>query len=288
MKNYSYSTMFKKESKLLFQSMFCVGIIFDLVLATQNLLCLERCENNTPSILFGPCFVFFFQFGVILYFFIVLKFLRGCNGYISPSIVIDAKKFGNRICFLASMAFCIPPVSLCLCSLALIGIQVAQYQESFIKIYVIGSGILALMYGLLITYAFRFVLKYLEEHIVNFEQSSIEIQSVYKRLKRAYHVCGSISALVGTLCLSFGLSDYLWNRSHYVFTCIRIILPLCGTVLIIEPSRTIKRHTVTTGYGQGAENPVSVSPRASYEITAVSSDFKTFSLQPESREIIPI
>lgn len=88
---------------------------------------------------------------------------------------------------------------------------------------------------------FNFYLVYSEEHIGQSNQASHELQVVYKRLRKAYYTCGFISILIFGLCVSFGLT-YLWNRSHYLFIGIRIILPPCAGVLTIKESSTYSPH----------------------------------------------
>jgi hypothetical protein len=254
MENVSFFTFIsKKESKTLFPLMFCVGTIFDLATAIENIRYGEMATGNTPSILFGPFFVFFFQFGFILYFFVVLKFLRSCNGYISLKLIMEISRFNKMINRLASLAYCVPSASFCLCAMSLIGLEVPKYQNGLIKIYIAGSGLLALIFGLLITYSFRYVLLYLEEHIGKFDQNqtSTEIQAVYIRLKRAYYVCGSMSLLIGIFGASFGSSSYLWDKSHYIFTVIRIILPPLCTLLMIAPSKKNSRDSIDTNIQNG-------------------------------------
>lgn len=240
----SYRTVLKHKSKYLYPVMFLIGIIFDLAISIGNLMYKEKVSGHTPSVLFGPFFVFFSQFGLILYFFVILKFLRSCCG--GGNITIDMMT--QR---LACVAYCIPPASFCCCFIASFGIQFPRFQNEFTKVYIIGNGLIALLFGSLITYAFRFVLIYLEDHISNFDQASYEIQSIYKRLKRAYYICGSISAIVGIACVSFGASSYLWNRSNYMFIFMRIVLPICASIIVITTHSTMvdtRSSTSSTDY----------------------------------------
>lgn len=229
----SYRTITKDKSKFLFPLVFFIAIMFNLAEAIGNLLI---CCDSYISLLIGPFFVFFGQFGFVLYFFMVLKFLKSCNGYISRNLIIETNKFDTMIYNLAFLAYLIPPVSFCFCLISLVGMPVTKYRSEFIKVFITGSGTLALISGLLITYAFRFVLIYLEEHTRNFDQTSDEIQIVYRRLRRNYYVCGLVSAAVGILFVSFGMSNYLWSRAYFMFQSIRIILPIFGTILTITAS----------------------------------------------------
>jgi hypothetical protein len=271
----SYSTVLKHKSKHLYPLTFLIGIIFDLAICIGNLMCKERLSGTTPSTMFGPFFVFFSQFGLILYFFVILKFLRSCGGYGSENNTVDMMTQ-----LLASMAYCIPPASFCCCFIVSFGIHYPRFQNEFIKVYIVGGGLLALLFGSLITYAFRFVLIYLDDHISNFDQVSYEIQSIYKRLKHAYYICGSISAIVGIACVSFGASSYLWNRSNYLFIFMRKVLPICATVLVIithSPVTEINRSISSTVFlpGDGLEIVLEQTPIL--EISTKSN--RGFSLQ---------
>lgn len=231
-----------RRIKFLFPFMFFIAIVFNLAQSVANILYGENIfGNQSPSFLFQPLFVFFGQTGLILYLLVVLEFLRSCNGYISQSVIIDTDKFYTMINHLTRLAYCIPPASCCCCFTALIGIQVSKYRNGFIKVYLASTGVLVTASGLLITYAFRFVLKYLQEHIDNFEQSSQEIKTVYSRLRRNYYICATATALVGLILITFGTSNYLMDRAYYAFIFIRIILPLFEALL------TLRAYTPDTG-----------------------------------------
>jgi hypothetical protein len=233
----------EKFSKYSFELMFMLGTIFDLTIAIENIRASEKFIGNTPSDLYGPYFVFFFQLGLILYFFSILKFLKSCKGLVSENYNYEGNRFDNIVYRLASLAYCFPPASFGCCVLSLIGPR-TKYEEIFIKVFIIGSGFLALTSGLLITYAFRFVLRYLEDHILNFDQTSIEIQTTYARIKRNYYVFGTVSTVVGITCVSFGSSNYLWEKSYHLFTFVKLILPIVAFVPIMAKSRFVKRDTV--------------------------------------------
>jgi hypothetical protein len=176
-----------------------------------------------------------------------LEFLKTCNGYITQSIIIEINKFHDRIQRLALLAYCIPPASFCVCFISLIAIQASIYQNGFIRIYIAGSGVLAVVSGLMISYAFRFVLKHLQGHVNNFDQTSNEIQAVYALLRRNYYVCAATTGTFGVICLATGTSSYLWDRSYYVFIFFRILIPILSYILTMKASlnlRTNRRSTL--------------------------------------------
>lgn len=213
--------------------------MFDLTQSIGNLVYEERANGkHTPTNICGPFFIFFSQFGAILYFFVVLKFLRTCGGYITADITIEADIFDTMINRLASLARCIPIASFCASSIALIGILVPKHKNKFHEVFIIVSGLLALLFGFLITYAFRYVLKHLEGHVTDFAQSSIEIRSVFRRLKRAYYLCGGMSAIIFLSCVSYASTDHLWNEANYLFRSLRIVLPPLGIYLIATTHST--------------------------------------------------
>jgi predicted PurR-regulated permease PerM len=198
---------------------------------------------------------------------------------------------------LGTFASCIPLASFCCCALGLIGIALNKYQNNFTKVYIVGSGVLALTSGVIITYAFRYVLKHLEAHISNFDQTSPELQTAYKRIKRDYYVSGSISVIVGCICVAFGGFNYLWKQSHYVLTFVKLILPLSAPIPIMEnfKSKITQVHT----YG-AEEHQVddTISPDLSSSITTVigsltlkaytNSFFVIQAPSSTSRRIVPV
>lgn len=75
---------------------------------------------------------------------------------------MEKKKFDLMINRLRIIASLIPPVSLVFCVIALIGIPLKQSDlDDCSRVFIVGSGLLAMLSGGLIAYAFRFVLKYL-------------------------------------------------------------------------------------------------------------------------------
>jgi hypothetical protein len=87
----------KIKGKSLFPMMFFISIIFNLVESVENLLDDEKSTENNPGFLYGPFFVFFGNWGLILYFFTVLNFLRTYNGYITRDIIIETDMFNDII-----------------------------------------------------------------------------------------------------------------------------------------------------------------------------------------------
>mmetsp|Transcript_13287 Transcript_13287/g.12875 ORF Transcript_13287/g.12875 Transcript_13287/m.12875 type:complete len:357 (+) Transcript_13287:253-1323(+) len=271
----------EKFYKYSFELMFIIGIIFDLTIAIENIRACEKVIGNTPSNLYGPYFVFFFQSGLILYFFVILKFLKSCKGFVSENYNHEGKGFDAMIYRLASLAYWFPPASFGVCALSLIG-PLTKYQNFFIKVFIIGSGFLALTSGLMITYAFRFVLKYLEDHILNFDQTANEIQTVYARLKRDYYVSGTVSVIVGIACVSFGSSNYLWTRSHHLFTCVKLILPLVAFVPIMSKSRFVKREFGSAEVHCGVWEDSNTGDVATPDVSRESLAMQEIKLKPQS------
>jgi hypothetical protein len=153
----------RHKIKSMFPLMFYIGILFNVAQSIANInYRAVSAFQFSPSFLFQPFFIFFGQFGLILYFLVVLEYLKSCNGYITQSIIIETNKFHDIIHRLAILAYCIPPASFCCCIIPLICIQASIYRNGFIKVYIAGSGVLAVVSGFLISYAFRFVLKHLQ------------------------------------------------------------------------------------------------------------------------------
>jgi hypothetical protein len=179
-----------RKAKSLFPFVFLIAILCQLCQCIDNLVGKTVDSFDfSPSYFFNPCFIFFSQFGFILYFLINLEYLKTCNGYISQSLIIETKKFHAMIQRLASIGSLIPPASFLSSLIALIGIQVSTYRVWFIQLYLFANGILAFLSCLIITFSVRFVLNHLIEHVDNFDQRSPEIEAVCTVLRRNLYMC---------------------------------------------------------------------------------------------------
>jgi hypothetical protein len=154
----------------------------------------------------------------------------------------------------------------------------------FGTVFLAGSGILALLSGLLITYAFRYVLKHLRGHLHDFQSIDqfTEIQSVYKRLYRNYYVCGLAAGIVGIALLLFAVSNSLDHSAFYILNLIRVILPIFGAVLTIIASNKSRNERNDLDIDQDIHSRMSlISTRLS-----VTSFKKLFSIQKSPRKTI--
>jgi hypothetical protein len=212
--------------------MFLIGVLCNLAQCIDNIVARTADSFDfSPSYFFQPCFVFFSQFGLILYFLVNLEYLKTCDGYLSQSLIIESNKFQAMIRRLASLACFIPPASFFISLISLIGIQVSTERVLFIRTYIGGNGLLAVLSGILITFAFRFVLTHLQEHADKFDQSSHEIEAVCTVLRRNYYVCASTT---GTILISKNTNNNIIISEFLIdnFSCTNMI-KCCKNRIII-------------------------------------------------------
>jgi hypothetical protein len=81
---------------------------------------------------------------LIIYFFIVIKFLKSMTESMSSAI---KEKVAKRFDLLTTLVYYIPPLSVISTVLPLFGIGFAEYRNIFAKASLIGNGVVAFFYG---------------------------------------------------------------------------------------------------------------------------------------------
>ena len=191
----------------------------------------------TIVVVFLPIFCYC---GLVLYYQVVMKFLKGYSCMMSPE---SRDKVDKRFAYLQSKSILIPPLSLVPCVMPLFSIPFPQYVAEFGKVYLVGNGILAASYGLLFYFAVGFLLK---ELFVYFKTSSMvadDILVVYRRLKLANRAGTLLFLTLGISYIIFGCSTNpdLILKSSYLFLIIQILTHPTLTILTLTVSHISHR-----------------------------------------------
>jgi hypothetical protein len=218
---------------------------------------------------------------LVMYFLIVLNFLRGLTVSMAPAI---GNKVIKRFNLLAIRILFIAPLFIISCVLPLLGIPLPKYRNVFAKVYFIGMGVTLTIYCSLLLNAFGFLLKELSNHIGSFAQSDHDIKTVYNRLRLAYYCIAFNCQPVAFSYFMFGFWDYLLTKTTYL-----VVFHLCGcalgsTVLILTISEIPRASRIlpfappsnTIDYSDPCEEKDSEEKR---------SDLKRFSLKQSSRPL---
>jgi hypothetical protein len=185
----------------------------------------------------GSILPIFAQVGLIVYFFVVLKFLKGYAG-----IMTDERRseMYNRFAVLETSSKIIAGLSFTFSMMPTVGLIFPAYQRQFAMAYLIGDGCVAWIYGILTTSALHYLLTQLREHVTNFRQASAEMRLVLQRLTAAYYMIAVMSLTIGISFTIFGYFDSFLRKSTYLFIFQQIICPPCSTLLVLTVSRITK------------------------------------------------
>ena len=178
--------------------------------------------------------------GLILYYQVVMKFLKGYSCMMSQE---SREKVDKRFAYLQSKTFLIPPLSIIPCVIPLFSIPYPQYVTEFGKVYLIGNGILAASYGLLFYFAVGFLLKELSVYFKTSSMVADEILAVYRRLKLAHRAGTLLFLTLGISYIVFGSSTSpdLIIKSSYLFLIIQILTHPTLTILTLTVSHISHR-----------------------------------------------
>lgn len=227
--------IFKCDCKSLFPLCFCISVIsgtlvdiFHIIYAGQELI------GSNIWITLAVGFAVFLGFlGLTLYFFVVLTSIRGQSDYTSPE---EALKLKAKYDFLSKLAPFVPPISFVAAFVPLLGIRYPKYRNEFIRAFILGIGLVAFSYGIIVTLALSYLLKSLSDHINKFDQTSIQIIVVHRRLRRACLVIASFAYPVGPIAILWIAWDWILIRSTYIIAGLLLSIPVACLTLILTVS----------------------------------------------------
>jgi hypothetical protein len=172
--------------------------------------------------------------GLLLYYSIIVKFLKGYSRMMAPE---SREKVEKRFALLLARSLIVPILSVVPCVMPLIGIAYPQFIMEFGRAYLIGNGLLALLYGIFYFLALGFLLQELSIHMGHTGGGSEDIRTVHSRLLLAYRVGSAALFTIGFSYCLFGSSRVLLRKSSYLFLVIQITTHPTFTILILTISR---------------------------------------------------
>ena len=172
-------------------------------------------------------------YGLILYFFVVLKFLQT---YTTMLVKERREKLESQYAFLKAVATFIPPLGFIFCYITVFGIIYPNFERQSTLASLIGVGFLALSYGWITTTALKNLRYELSSHISSFPQSSDDIRLVLKRLTSAYRIILVMSTLMGLSYFVFCF-DYMLRKSSYLLIWLHMSWPGVATILVTTVSQ---------------------------------------------------
>jgi len=226
---------------LLSKFMFLLGAILKIIYGNQQLIGREIAISLSYTL--GLLLTIN---SLVIYFFIVIKFLQRLTQSMSPEIgFIMVKRFN----LLTTSVLFVPPLSIIFCLIPLFGIPQPKYRNIFAKTSFIGTGIMATMYAISVLNALGFLLQALSNHMNSIALFDEDIRTVYKRILLAYGVIAKVSFTVAFAYFIFGFWDFLLRKTIYI-----IVYNICGcaigsTILILTISKITRPAPVvpTTG-----------------------------------------
>jgi hypothetical protein len=214
--------------------MFIIAQIWSIAFSIQMIMYNKKriIKFDLGSTICVSAALLFAEFGLIFYFFVILKFLKNYTlSTISTSFEMDQtnKRF-NQLTLIAQSS---PPIFIILAILPLFNIKYPEYGKIFMRVILIVNGMGGLIYGGMVTNVLGYVLKILSDHMNDFDQHNIEMKIVYVRLQRAYHIIRVMSVATGAAFILFGSFDYLLIRSTYFIVVCVFTFPPGSIVLMI-------------------------------------------------------
>ena len=228
------------EPKMLFPWVFLLQLWFQLLFSVLKLIYKEQQtigKNLLITLIAGILSVLVF-FGLVVYFLVVLKSLRGYTTVLSDeqNMVIN-----DRFQMLRIVSMMIPVACFLTTAMLIVGLSYTEYQKIFIRCVLITYGVLTLLYGLVTSSALRYVRIELLSHIKGFPQSSDDVRLVLKRLTMAYYMLVIMSSAMGGSYFLFCTTDFMLRKSSYLLIWLHVSWPPAATILILTVSRITPR-----------------------------------------------
>jgi hypothetical protein len=178
---------------------------------------------------------------LVIYFLIVTNFLRQYSITLKPKIGSNVLR---RFNYLDKLALSLPVLTLIPSLVPILGITMPKYRNLYAKISLIGMGAIVFMLGILFVNALGFLLQELSSHINTFDQSDKDIMIVYKRLRIAYYGFFLNSLGIGSTYWLFGIWDFLFTKTTYLFFYGICCSTLASIILIVTLSSIYRPSTV--------------------------------------------
>ena len=192
------------------------------------------------------------QVGLVLYFFIVLKFLKS---YMTMIPVARRERVEGRFALLIVLCSTMFPLCCIFGFMPVVGLIYPGHLRDFGMIFLVGIGLLAWLYGWLISSALRDVLIELKNHVDSYPQSSGELKVVLRRLTRAYYVLIANCLAVGLFAILFGTIETLRRQTIFMMVLASLNCPIASTLLVLTvakmPAPKVSPTETALAYGTG-------------------------------------
>ena len=217
----------------------------------------------------GACLPLFAQWGLVIYFFVVIRCLKS---YTTMMTAERSERVAKRFALFSRICLMIPPTSFAYSMIPLVGLPYPFYERTFAVIYLIGNGINAWLYGALTSLSLRFLLKELRCQVESFPKTSRDIKQVLQRLTYAYYVIVSMSFIIGASYVIFGSFSYLLVKSTYLFIFQQLTCPPSSTILILTVSRISPANDRLNNFSRKSLIKLKPTPGIIVESTVESGD----------------
>lgn len=240
----------KVESKFLFPVMFLLYklcIIFWAIVKISN-------GRNQPNIGSDLCLTistsilsFFLFAGFVFFYFIVIGFLKDYLVDMNQTPISVIEKFEMNVTAISRFAWLIFPLGLIIFSVPSVGLAFPQYQKTFAKTFLIGTGVIGLIFITIISFSCRLLLVELYKHIKNVSGTSNEsndLKRVYDRLNISFKFMIIVCTTGCCGLIAFGCIDFLLSKTTYLLLILQITMPIVLALLLSTISRHQKNERV--------------------------------------------
>jgi hypothetical protein len=233
------------DPKTLFPICFLLHGIGDFVFAVlKSVYDVQPVVGRDLSVTLIASILPFFCFcGLVLYYAVIIKFLKGYSRMMRPE---SREKVDLRFASLMKNSWALPPISLLPGLMPLFGLRYPEHVPVLGMVYLIGNGVLAICYGLFFNFALGFLLEELSIHLRNNPpEDNEDIQLVYNRLNLAHRIGSTLFFIIGFSYVIFGSWEMLLRKSSYLFLIIQITTHPTFTILILTVSHITHTRSKT-------------------------------------------
>lgn len=227
--------IFSWTSRSLFPLLFLIHGFGDVIFAILKVTMKNSSVgNDAPITVVAFALPVFFFFGNVLYYVVILNFLKKYAQMMTPERREKTEKIFlicEKIAYFTGLPVCV------FSSLPLIGLSYPEHRVHFAMIYLIGLGICCAVIVIIWLHALGFLIQELTQKIKDPIGSVEDLKIVCFRLKAAYYVGALTIATVGVIYIIFGAWTFLRIRSDYVFLLIQITAHPTATVLVLTVSK---------------------------------------------------
>ena len=219
------------DPKILAPIAFLIFGVCDLVIALLKVVYKEP-QIIGRDVMFSAIstlFSFSVFLGLTAYYLVILQFLKG---YARLMTSASREKVNFRFSVLRACSWVIVPLCVPTSLSSLLSPFYPKYMQVFAMVQIIGSGVLVFIYGVMFITALGLLMIELNSHI-EVSKNDHDIQLVYRRIKAAYYIGGTLIIGGSSSMIIFGAWPFLLRKSTYMLLFVRIIgVPLFSVLLV--------------------------------------------------------